>query len=251
MRVPRTAEVGLSAGRAGWAGRLCAVPAFEPFRAVRYAATHDLARVTAPPYDVLSEADVDELAARDPHNVVHVDVPRGGDERYSEAAITLNQWLADGDLVTDDVRHVHDLPAPLHRRDRPAPRAERRPRRARGRRRGLGRGPRPRTHHPQGVHRPPGAHPRHARQPLPRLVPVRIPRPLRAPRGTRRAGRYRQRRRRRARRRTRHRPRPPAARSAGPSAPRPPSSPTGTTGMRSRASTATSGAPRAATPAPS
>jgi uncharacterized protein (DUF1015 family) len=79
------------------------VPAFQPFCAVRYAASHDLAQVTAPPYDVLSDADVDELAGRDPHNVVHVDVPRGGDDRYSEAAITLNQWLADGDLVTDDV----------------------------------------------------------------------------------------------------------------------------------------------------
>ena len=78
------------------------MPAFEPFRAVRYAATHDLARVTAPPYDVLSDADVDELAALDPHNVVRVDVPRGGDERYSEAAVTLNDWLATGDLVTDD-----------------------------------------------------------------------------------------------------------------------------------------------------
>jgi len=77
------------------------VPAFEPFRAVRYAATHDLARVTAPPYDVLSDTDVDELAALDPHNVVRVDVPRGGDERYSEAAVTLNDWLATGDLVTD------------------------------------------------------------------------------------------------------------------------------------------------------
>ena len=78
------------------------MPAFEPFRAVRYAATHDLARVTAPPYDVLSDTDVDELAALDPHNVVRVDVPRGGDERYSEAAVTLNDWLATGDLVTDD-----------------------------------------------------------------------------------------------------------------------------------------------------
>jgi len=77
------------------------VPAFEPFRAVRYAASHDLARVTAPPYDVLSDTDVDELAALDPHNVVRVDVPRGGDERYSEAAVTLNDWLATGDLVTD------------------------------------------------------------------------------------------------------------------------------------------------------
>jgi uncharacterized protein (DUF1015 family) len=77
------------------------VPAFEPFRAIRYAASHDLAKVTAPPYDVLSDADVDELAARDPHNVVHVDVPRGGDVRYSQAAITLQDWLAERDLVVD------------------------------------------------------------------------------------------------------------------------------------------------------
>ena len=77
------------------------MPAFEPFRAVRYAASHDLAAVTAPPYDVLSDADVDELAARDPHNIVHVDVPRGGDTRYSAAAITFQDWLASGDLVVD------------------------------------------------------------------------------------------------------------------------------------------------------
>ncbi len=78
------------------------MPAFHPFRAVRYAASHDLAAVTAPPYDVLSDADVDALAALDPHNIVRVDVPRGGEDRYSKAAITLNQWRADGDLVTDE-----------------------------------------------------------------------------------------------------------------------------------------------------
>ena len=77
------------------------MPAFEPFRAVRYAASHDLAKVTAPPYDVLSDADVDELEARDSHNVVHVDVPRGGDVRYSKAAVILQDWLAGSDLVVD------------------------------------------------------------------------------------------------------------------------------------------------------
>ncbi len=59
------------------------VPRFEPFRAVRYAPTVDLDAVIAPPYDVLSDADVD--APRRPattRNIVHVDVPRGGD-RYA------------------------------------------------------------------------------------------------------------------------------------------------------------------------
>jgi len=77
------------------------VPIFEPFRAERYAATDDLAALTAPPYDVLSDADVEALAALDEHNVVHVDVPRGGDDRYVVAGALLRGWLADGTLVRD------------------------------------------------------------------------------------------------------------------------------------------------------
>ena len=56
-----------------------------PFRAIRYAPQIDLDAVIAPPYDVLSDADRDALAARDEHNIVHVDVPRGGDDRYVDA----------------------------------------------------------------------------------------------------------------------------------------------------------------------
>ena len=54
-----------------------AVPRFEPFAAIRYAAD-DLASVIAPPYDVLSDADVDAFEARSIHNIVRIDVPRGG-----------------------------------------------------------------------------------------------------------------------------------------------------------------------------
>ena len=78
------------------------MPQFEPFRAFRYAPGTDLAAVIAPPYDVLSGADVDELAARDPHNIVHVDVPRGGADRYQQAAATLRAWVEGGVLVADD-----------------------------------------------------------------------------------------------------------------------------------------------------
>lgn len=77
------------------------MPAFEPFRAHRYAPGTDLDAVIAPPYDVLSDADVDTLADRDAHNIVHVDVPRGNEDRYTRAAATLESWLADGILVTD------------------------------------------------------------------------------------------------------------------------------------------------------
>ncbi len=78
------------------------MPSFRPFRALRYAPAVDLDAVIAPPYDVLSEADVDALAARDPHNIVHVDVPRGDeDNRYAKAAATLQTWLDEGVIVQD------------------------------------------------------------------------------------------------------------------------------------------------------
>ena len=56
------------------------MPKIAPFRAVRYPAGTNLQQVIAPPYDVLSEADVAELGARSEHNIVHIDVPSGGDE---------------------------------------------------------------------------------------------------------------------------------------------------------------------------
>ncbi|MCL2317213.1 MAG: DUF1015 domain-containing protein [Actinomycetia bacterium] len=79
------------------------MPRFEPFAAWRYAPASDLDALLAPPYDVLSDDDVAALRARDPHNIVHVDVP-GGDSprRYLDAAETLRSWMADGVLVLDD-----------------------------------------------------------------------------------------------------------------------------------------------------
>jgi uncharacterized protein (DUF1015 family) len=76
------------------------VPRFEPFAAIRYA-TDDMAAVIAPPYDVLSEADVEALEAKSPHNVVRIDVPRGGEDRYDLAAKTMRAWLDEQVLVID------------------------------------------------------------------------------------------------------------------------------------------------------
>lgn len=76
------------------------MPRFEPFPAIRYADAA-LAAVVAPPYDVLSGADVSELAARSPDNIVRVDVPQGDDTRYDRAAAQLQDWLADGVLVRE------------------------------------------------------------------------------------------------------------------------------------------------------
>ena len=60
--------------------------------------------VIAPPYDVLSDAQVDELEARHAHNIVHVDVPRerDGDDRYAAAGDLLRTWLGEGVMARDD-----------------------------------------------------------------------------------------------------------------------------------------------------
>ena len=79
------------------------VPRFTPFPALRFSAT-DLDDLVAPPYDVLSDADLDELNARDRFNITHVDVPResAGPGRYERAGETLRQWIDAGVMAFDD-----------------------------------------------------------------------------------------------------------------------------------------------------
>lgn len=66
------------------------------FRALRYAEPLDA--VLAPPYDVLSEEQVQQYRARSPHNVVRLTRP-GTD--YEGAARLLHEWIAAGVLVED------------------------------------------------------------------------------------------------------------------------------------------------------
>jgi len=79
------------------------VPRFEPFAALRYSPSLSLDDVAAPPYDVLSDADVDALLSRHPRNIVAIDVPRDvdGPDRYSLASSRLAEWVAEGTLVRD------------------------------------------------------------------------------------------------------------------------------------------------------
>ncbi|MEY4401063.1 MAG: hypothetical protein RL072_928 [Actinomycetota bacterium] len=77
------------------------MPAFFPFRGLRYSRNYDLAAVTAPPYDVLSSSDRSDLAALHEHNIVTVDLPVG-DDPYAGAARTLDAWRSSGVLVLDE-----------------------------------------------------------------------------------------------------------------------------------------------------
>ena len=79
------------------------MPRFTPFPALRYR-DHRIDDLIAPPYDVLSEDDLDELGGRSRWNITHVDVPResAGPQRYEAAAATLREWIDAGVMAYDD-----------------------------------------------------------------------------------------------------------------------------------------------------
>jgi uncharacterized protein (DUF1015 family) len=64
----------------------------------------DLADVTAPPYDVIDDAERAMLGARSRWNVVHIDLPAEAEDRdrYENACYLLHEWLDEGVLRTDD-----------------------------------------------------------------------------------------------------------------------------------------------------
>lgn len=69
----------------------------------RLAASGGIAKVVAPPYDVIDAARRAALAAQHPHNIVKLILPEGeGDAKYDHARALLSAWRAEGVLVRDD-----------------------------------------------------------------------------------------------------------------------------------------------------
>jgi uncharacterized protein (DUF1015 family) len=75
----------------------------QPIMALRYdpERTGGLQDVVAPPYDVIDEAQREALEGRSPYNVVRIDLPRGGDDRYERAAALLDDWRSQDVVVVD------------------------------------------------------------------------------------------------------------------------------------------------------
>ena len=78
------------------------------FRGVRYdtGKVGDLRSVTAPPYDVISVEQLEELRARNPYNIVHIDLPSVNPTTegnpYTEAGKQFRQWLESGAMKVDE-----------------------------------------------------------------------------------------------------------------------------------------------------
>ncbi len=79
----------------------------SPFRALRYADSANLSSLIAPPSDVISPEQREKLAARDPHNVVELILPKErpgdgpADNKYVRAGKAFRQWIAEGVLRAD------------------------------------------------------------------------------------------------------------------------------------------------------
>lgn len=85
------------------------MPAVYPFRAIQYRSGFgDVSDLVAPPYDVLDAAAKAALLAKDPANIVGIDLPcvpasrLGPKEAYDAAAKSYQNFLAQGTLTTRD-----------------------------------------------------------------------------------------------------------------------------------------------------
>jgi uncharacterized protein (DUF1015 family) len=83
----------------------------EPLSALRYdpRKTDGLQDVVAPPYDVIDSAQRAELEARSRYNIVRVDLPTGGEDRYENAARRFEQWRQEAVIVPDEAPSLWTL----------------------------------------------------------------------------------------------------------------------------------------------
>ena len=79
-----------------------------PFRGVFYnqKKIRDLAKVVAPPYDVISKEEQEKLYKKSPYNFVRLDLSQEPDA-YDSVARTLSEWQAQGILERDEAPAIY------------------------------------------------------------------------------------------------------------------------------------------------
>ncbi|MCL2054272.1 MAG: DUF1015 domain-containing protein [Oscillospiraceae bacterium] len=73
------------------------------FKGLRYNTEKagDLNTLVCPPYDIISPKQREEYVAKNPLNIIRLELPQGGDERYAQAGKLLKEWT-DGGVLTQD-----------------------------------------------------------------------------------------------------------------------------------------------------
>lgn len=80
----------------------------KPIRALRYTQKAGaLSSCVCPPYDIVSDAEYTSLCDANEHNLIRLELPRGGEERYTDAGALLSEWLADGILARDEKAGIY------------------------------------------------------------------------------------------------------------------------------------------------
>jgi len=87
----------------------------QPFKGLRYdlSKTGDLSTLLAPPYDVISPQEQDELYKKSDHNIVKLilgkknDSDTEADNRYTRSAADLEKWINEGIVKRDDKESVY------------------------------------------------------------------------------------------------------------------------------------------------
>ena len=75
----------------------------KPIRPLRYTnKISDIKSVVCPPYDIISDNERKELINKSEYNIVRLEKPEGGEDRYENAAATLNEWIKKGILARDE-----------------------------------------------------------------------------------------------------------------------------------------------------
>lgn len=99
----------------GRKGNNVRVADIRPFRGVHYneAVIKDWSTVICPPYDIISPDQQEEYYHLNKHNFIRLEYSRElpqdtpTDNRYTRATFTLEQWLEEGTLVTDDKPSIY------------------------------------------------------------------------------------------------------------------------------------------------
>ena len=79
----------------------------KPFKAMRFTeSAGEISSLVCPPYDIIGDKQREELIAKNEHNLIRLELPRG-DEPYKDAAKITKEWLDDGVLGCDQNEGIY------------------------------------------------------------------------------------------------------------------------------------------------
>jgi uncharacterized protein (DUF1015 family) len=80
----------------------------KPFKGMRFTpAAGVIGDLVCPPYDIISEKERAAYIEKNPHNIIRLELPAGGEERYKTAGELLREWMETGLLKKDEQAAIY------------------------------------------------------------------------------------------------------------------------------------------------